>query len=98
MATQIFLILQLKPLWPKFRFISEYESDCCKIVIKFLEQEHIHVQAQGDQFQTVYEEAISAVDKLGLEYACDDEVGLLTTRPDTVGCGMKLVAEIEVRN
>lgn len=88
----------MKPLWPKFRFLSQLTSDNCEIVIKFLENNHVHCVATGKDFKTVYEKANSTMAKLGLEYAYDVELGTLTTEPDTVGCGMKLEAKLQVRN
>lgn len=96
--TPIFLILQLKPLWPKHRFICKLKSDHCKVLLKCLEENHLQIKAEGKSIQKVYDEAFVTDEKLGLQYAFDEELGVLTTRPNTIGCGMQIKAEIHVRN
>lgn len=61
-----------------------------------MEEDHLHIKAQGDVFQNVYDEAISTVDKFGLQYSYDNKFGFLTVQPDTIGCGMKIEAVIQV--
>lgn len=65
--------------------------------MKFMEENHVHLEATGESFETVYQEAYDAYGKLELEYCYDNQIGFLTTQPDTTGCGLKLEATIKVR-